>query len=342
MHEHRHTGVRRTGCKERLEKGSLLVKILAVSISWGSAFIVSIHTSAAVAFSICSRRLWSRQGIVACRQPCQYQPKPSKGSGRHVRDTTIQRDLSFISLAYSPPAWSFLSKIVNLLRTYTQIQLIIHAFYQWVNIWLVSIVSMVDSTTHLAFKTWRKSTDLSARVRIHRLLFVLTGWWWSLLPVCLALLAGLSSCTIKPLQMIQNAAARLVFSEPKRAHVHTSLCLPALAPGCSSHQVQDIDACNIEQPQAQHPPTSTHLWQSSSPQEVWDLLVSDASWCHHRETQNHSPEPFHSLFLAGGMNCPPPSGMLSLWQSSSDTLKTHLFHLHLTSASFYKKNALFP
>ncbi len=75
----------------------------------------------------------------------------------------------------------------------------------------------MDSTTHLAFKTWRKSTDLS--VWIHRLLFVLTGWWWSLLPVCLALLAGLSSCTIKPLQMIQNAAARLVFSEPKRAHV---------------------------------------------------------------------------------------------------------------------------
>ncbi len=33
------------------------------------------------------------------------------------------------------------------------------------------------------------------------------------------LLAGLPSCTIKPLQMIQNAAARLVFSEPKRAHV---------------------------------------------------------------------------------------------------------------------------
>ncbi len=36
---------------------------------------------------------------------------------------------------------------------------------------------------------------------------------------CNALLAGLPSCTIKPLQMIQNAAAQLVFSEPKRAHV---------------------------------------------------------------------------------------------------------------------------
>ncbi len=44
----------------------------------------------------------------------------------------------------------------------------------------------------------------------------------SRLDYCNALLAGLPSCTIKHLQMIQNAAARLVFSEPKKAHV-TSL-----------------------------------------------------------------------------------------------------------------------
>ncbi len=43
----------------------------------------------------------------------------------------------------------------------------------------------------------------------------------SRLDYCNALLAGLPSNTIKPLQMIQNAAARLVFSEPKRAHVTT-------------------------------------------------------------------------------------------------------------------------
>ncbi|XP_058604767.1 uncharacterized protein LOC131522914 [Onychostoma macrolepis] len=41
----------------------------------------------------------------------------------------------------------------------------------------------------------------------------------SRLDYCNALLAGLPSCAIKPLQMIQNAAARLVFSMPKRAHV---------------------------------------------------------------------------------------------------------------------------
>ncbi|KAI2665844.1 hypothetical protein H4Q32_022950 [Labeo rohita] len=41
----------------------------------------------------------------------------------------------------------------------------------------------------------------------------------SRLDYCNALLTGLPSCTIKPLQMIQNAAARLVFNKPKRAHV---------------------------------------------------------------------------------------------------------------------------
>ncbi len=38
----------------------------------------------------------------------------------------------------------------------------------------------------------------------------------SRLDYCNALLAGLPANTIKPLQMIQNAAARLVFNEPKR------------------------------------------------------------------------------------------------------------------------------
>ncbi len=76
-----------------------------------------------------------------------------------------------------------------------------------------------------------------------------------------------------------------------------------------------------ERIKAQHPPTSTHWWQSTTPTEVWDLRVSDASWCHHREAQNHFPERFHSPFLAGGMKFPPLSGMLSPWQFSSDTWK---------------------
>ncbi len=78
---------------------------------------------------------------------------------------------------------------------------------------------------------------------------------------------------------------------------------------------------HIKHPQTQHPPTSTHWWQSTSRPEAWDLRVSDASWCHHREAQNHFSECFHSPFLAGGMNFPPLSGMLSPWKCSSDSWK---------------------
>ncbi len=106
--------------------------------------------------------------------------------------------------------------------------------------------------------------------------------------------------------MIQNVAARLVFNEPK---LHLSLS------PCTDYQLQLASSSrhwwlHIEQPQAQHPPTSTHYYESTSPPEVWDLPVSDASWYHHREAQNHSPEHPRSLFLAGGMIFPSPSGML--------------------------------
>ncbi len=47
----------------------------------------------------------------------------------------------------------------------------------------------------------------------------------SRLDYCNALLAGLPSNTIKPLQMIQNAAARLVFNEPKKTRYTSLLAL---------------------------------------------------------------------------------------------------------------------
>jgi len=55
-----------------------------------------------------------------------------------------------------------------------------------------------------------------------------------------ALLAGLPENTIKPLQMIQNAASRLVFSEPKKSLCYTSLYFLSLATRYSSHQVQEL------------------------------------------------------------------------------------------------------
>ncbi len=139
----------------------------------------------------------------------------------------------------------------------------------------------------------------------------------SRLDYCNALLAGLPSNTIKPLQMIQNAAAQLVFNEPM---LHLSLS------PYTGYQLQLASSSrqwclHIEQPQAQHPPTSTHYYESTSHPEVWDLLVSDASWYHHREAQNHFPEHSRSPCLAGGMTFLPLSEMLDPCQPSNNNWK---------------------
>ncbi len=130
-------------------------------------------------------------------------------------------------------------------------------------------------------------------------------------------------------------------TSPKEPMLHLSLC------PCTGYQLQLASSSrhwclHIEQPQAQHPPTSTHYYESTSPPEapptsthyyestsppeVWDLLVSDASWYHHREAQNHSPEHSRSPFLAGGMIFPPPSGTLDPCQSSSNNWKLISFN----------------
>ncbi len=88
---------------------------------------------------------------------------------------------------------------------------------------------------------------------------------------------------------------------------------------CTGYQLQLASSSrhwflHIEQPQAQHPPTSTHYYKFTPPPEVWARY-------HHREAQNHSPEHSRSSFLAGGMIFPPSSGPLDPCQSSSNNWK---------------------
>ncbi len=111
---------------------------------------------------------------------------------------------------------------------------------------------------------------------------------------------------------------------------------------CTGYQLQLASSSrhwclHIEQPQAQHPLTSTHYYEFTPPPEVWDLLVSDASWYHHREAQNHSPEHSLSPFLTGGMIFPSPSGLLDPCQSSSNNWKLISFNTIWLHPKF-KKN----
>ncbi len=121
-------------------------------------------------------------------------------------------------------------------------------------------------------------------------------------------------------------------TSPREPMLHLSLS------PCTGYQLQLASSSrhwclHIEQSQAQHPPTSTHYYKLTSPPEAWDLLVSDASWYHHREAQSHSPEHSLSPFLAGGMIFPPPSGMLDPCQFSSNNWKLISFN----STWLYKK-----
>ncbi len=88
----------------------------------------------------------------------------------------------------------------------------------WCNIWwpLKEHIAKTARSCKFALHNIRKIrpflTEHAAQLLIQALVI-------SRLDYCNALLAGLPSNTIKPLQMIQNAVARLVFNEPKRAHV---------------------------------------------------------------------------------------------------------------------------
>ncbi len=86
-------------------------------------------------------------------------------------------------------------------------------------------------TTSLTFKEHIAKTARSCRFALHNIRkirpfltehaaqLLVRALVISRLDYCNALLAGLPSNTIKSLQIIQNAAARLVFNEPKSAHV---------------------------------------------------------------------------------------------------------------------------
>ncbi len=122
-------------------------------------------------------------------------------------------------------------------------------------------------------------------------------------------------------------------TSPKEPMLHLS------SSHCTGYQWQLTSSSrhwclHTERPQAQHPPTSTHYYESTSPPEVWDLLVSDALWYHHREAENLKRGSGTFSFTIPGWwnNLPTPirnAGSLSIFKQQ---LKTHLFRHYLTSS----------
>ncbi len=79
-----------------------------------------------------------------------------------------------------------------------------------------STLLKLPSPADLLYSMWRRSGPF---FREHASQLLVQALVLSRLDYCNALLAGLPASSVKPLQLIQNVVARLIFNEPKRTHV---------------------------------------------------------------------------------------------------------------------------
>ncbi len=113
----------------------------------------------------------------------------------------------------------------------------------------------------------------------------------SRLDYCNALLAGLPANSIKPLQLIQNAAARLIFNEPKRMHVTPLFINLHWLPIAARIKFKALMFA-YRTTSGSAPLYINSLLQTICPLKACVLQVNDTLLYHPKEAQNH----FHRLF----------------------------------------------
>ncbi len=176
----------------------------------------------------------------------------------------------------------------------------------------------------------------------------------STLDYCDALLAGLPASSIKPPQLTQNTAARLIFNEPKRMHVtplfislhwlpiaahiqfkalmfayrSTSGSAPLylnslLQTYMSSRSLRSASERRITVPSQRGTKSLSQTFSLTVP-IWWPAQLNPSSWILTIFKKRLKTHLFH-LYLTLELN--PSSWILTIFKKR---LKTHLFHLYLT------------
>ncbi len=121
---------------------------------------------------------------------------------------------------------------------------------------------------------------------LHNSLFKLLFCPDSRLDYCNALLAGIPASSIKPLQLIQNAAARLIFNEPKITHF-TPLFINLHWLPIAAHIKFKALMFAYKTTTGSAPLFLNSLLQMYVPLEACVLQVNGALLCHPKEAQSH-------------------------------------------------------